>query len=108
MSVTHGVCTMRAETGSGTIARMPPLTPALALVALQMQVNREAFGPKECEARGIGAVRRRVGQLPNMGIAATATGEVRDQCRMLLAQLCRECPHSRCPMKAWSITAPLS
>lgn len=90
--------------------RLPPITAELVLVSIDLQLERERFGMRHCKERGIGRRRRKLGHAPlyfapPLGelerIPQQAVEIARDGARTLLAEMCRECPFSRCGMKAW-------
>lgn len=90
--------------------RLPPLDAALALEGLGMEVQREQFGMKWCAAHGVGARRKLAGPTPLFfapplaeldRVPETAAIILRDQVRVFLSEMCRKCPHTKCPMKSW-------
>ena len=89
------------------IPRMPQPTPALALVILGLEIERDDKGAVECERRIIGARRQRLG--PPSEDAPQRGGQlsmVYDGLRIALAHVCAECKFERCPWKR--ITPPHS
>lgn len=88
----------------GPLKRLPPITAALVLCATGFEVFRDLWGMEPCAERAIGAYRRKLGPPPlERGDALDATEAARDEARVLLAGLCKACPHKRCRMKRWGI-----
>lgn len=84
--------------------RLPPLDAALALEGLGMEAQRDEFGMTWCAAHGIGARRMIAGPAPLREIDMVSAAPARmllDQVRVFLSEMCRECPHEQCPMKAF-------
>lgn len=97
-----------------TPERMPPMSAALALELLGLEVQREQFGMHNCLNRIVGPRRKKLGAVPKYGPVDFSTPAedlkadagmvieiVRDQARVVLAEFCRDCPFQQCKMKAW-------
>lgn len=97
-------------------ARLPAISAALALEQIGMEIQRDHFGPKWCAAHGTGARRKKLGKAPVYFAAPLASEAAlmsaedamawvsdvtRDQCRVLLSEMCRLCRYEKCPLKTW-------
>lgn len=84
--------------------RLPSITAALVLCVTGLEVFRDLWGMEPCMERGIGAYRRKLGPAAmKRADELDAPETARDEARMLLAGICKVCPHKRCRMKRWGI-----
>lgn len=98
---------MCSHSRNGLHDRLPPITTALVLESIGLEVFRDQFGMVACTTRGAGAMRRKLGKIPETLPDNLLRAEAaRDGARVVLAGLCERCPHKRCKMKGWdSFTA---
>lgn len=93
---------MRAQLSRKNLQeRLPPITTALVLESIELEVFRDQFGMVACTTRGAGAMRRKLGPIPGEPPCGMPAELARDGARILLAALCQQCPHKRCKMKGW-------
>lgn len=98
--------------------RLPPISAALILETVGLEVFRDKFGMRECLDFGIGPMRKKLGRVAEAPILfipplaeeahiltlGEAVEIARDEARQMLAGMCRMCPFKTCVMKAWDIT----
>lgn len=96
-------------------ARLPPISAALILETVGLEVFRDQFGMVQCLTRGIGPRRKKLGPVPidPIRFAPPLATEVhdmtlieaaeiaRDEARVMLAEMCSACPFQHCKMKGW-------
>ena len=83
--------------------RLPPLSASLLIVMTALELQRDLLGTNWCLDNGIGAIRRKLGPPPQDPSFAerTPVGQARDGARMLLCEMCADCPLIACPAKSW-------
>lgn len=88
-------------------ARLPPISATLVLEAVGLECFRDQFGMQQCNVRGIGARRRKLGKSVATDLKSLdEISKARDQARCLLSEMCRICKFKRCKMHDWNISAP--
>lgn len=86
------------------LARLPSITAALVLEGTGLEVFRDQFGMLQCQQRGIGPRRKKLGPVAEEpGFTISPEEMARDGARHLLAGMCRACPFAHCKMKAWDM-----
>lgn len=95
--------------------RLPPISAALILETVGLEVFRTKFGMRQCLENGIGPRRKMLGPAPTTPIHfvppmaaeahdmthAEAMEIARDEARIVLQGICELCPFQHCKMKAW-------
>lgn len=90
------------------------ISAALILERVGLEVFRDQFGMRQCQARGIGPRRKKLGHPPPIRFVPPLGEEEHDmtleeamelaraEARFLLAGMCSACPFENCKMKDWS------
>jgi len=84
-------------------SRLPALSAESIVLATTWQVLRDASGEYWCREFMIGAMRKKLGALPEaLDRRRLPADEIeRDRARALLTGFCDVCPFKNCPMKHW-------
>lgn len=85
--------------------RLPPISAGLVIEITFLEVLRELHGRAWCEAEGVGAIRVKLGKVPELrrelqDAEMDAVDKARDGARVLLKRVCDKCPLD-CPLKAY-------
>lgn len=80
---------------------LPPITTALVLQTMLLEIQRDAMSWDACEQRFVGEMRRRLGHPMVERGAASNIDPARDGACAVLSAFCRVCPYTDCPMKRW-------
>lgn len=95
--------------------RLPPVSAAMILECVGLEVFRDQFGMRQCIERGVGTRRKKLGPaqvapilfVPPLAEEAheltlvEAVEIARDEARTVLARMCSACPFENCRMKSW-------